>query len=433
MFAALLITVPGATASAGLFSASPILLIPAYGLTLTGAGYLLLRSLWDSQGTPRTLALMVIVFAALLPEFLIDALMAWKSAGPQGLHDTSLMLAALTGANRLLIGLVWPVVVILFYLKNKREKLKLDRGHAVGLSLLLLATLYTFNIYMKGSASLTDALVLGVLFIVYVWRGTQSEKSELAKRKSATSSPDEAGIGRDKAELSPITKTLLFGYGAFAIFLVAEPLVDGLLLAGRYTLADQFTLVQWAIPLASKAPWIAAVGFLAWRGRASFTIKSLLTFHMVQWAFLVGLLPLVVLAHSLMLGDIAPLTLDERQRSELLLMASQSLFLVAVLSGMAISWRSALAMLGLLSLQWLPSALQPDNDATVMRGMLSLLYLGAAILLIVLDRKRLRALASAIAPRARKPPPYHVRHTSTMNRSGERWGAQKATAALKRD
>ena len=95
------------------------------------------------------------------------------------------------------------------------------------------------------------------------------------------------------------------------------------------------------------------------------------------------------------------LELTARQRTELLLMASQSVFLVALLSKLSVSWKGALALASLFVAEWLLVAIQPNKDATLIQGAFSALYLGTAAIMFLADRSRLGLLAGAIAPRTR--------------------------------
>src|SRR5499427_6237034 len=92
-----------------------------------------------SQG----LALAVLAWLQTLPEFAVEAVIAWQagkavaSGTPQTVHPTALMTANFTGSLRLLVGLGWPMIyatAAYFHRKKSGTRLKqivLEREHAV--------------------------------------------------------------------------------------------------------------------------------------------------------------------------------------------------------------------------------------------------------------------------------------------------------------
>src|SRR5687768_8988400 len=106
-----------------------------------------------SQG----LALAILAWLQTLPEFAVEAVIAWeagKSVGidptaPAAIHATSLMTANFTGSLRLLVGLGWPMIyatAAFFYRKkNKDQRLKaieLEDEHAIEVIFLLICIAY---------------------------------------------------------------------------------------------------------------------------------------------------------------------------------------------------------------------------------------------------------------------------------------------------
>ncbi|MCS7295017.1 MAG: hypothetical protein RMK15_07355, partial [Chloroflexota bacterium] len=75
-----------------------------------------------SQG----LALAVIAFIAVLPEYAVDLVLAWKAGSDPAEAARGLAIANMTGGNRLLIGVGWAVVMLLFWLRTGRRELAVD-------------------------------------------------------------------------------------------------------------------------------------------------------------------------------------------------------------------------------------------------------------------------------------------------------------------
>lgn len=148
-------TLPGLALRLGVSHPAPPLEALAYGAAIVGAAFLLswaaeVFQLDVSQG----LALALLALIAILPEYVIDATFAWKAA-----HDpaqASLAVANMTGANRILIGIAWPLVVLISFLRGGKRSVELRDEHGLELAALLAATLYAFVIPLKGALSWID-------------------------------------------------------------------------------------------------------------------------------------------------------------------------------------------------------------------------------------------------------------------------------------
>jgi Ca2+/Na+ antiporter len=83
-----------------------------------------------------------------LPEYAIGLHYAWTE-GLAGTHE-GLAVANMTGANRILIGVGWALIAIVYYFKHGKKEVPLDNSQGLELSLLLLATIYSLVIPLKG-------------------------------------------------------------------------------------------------------------------------------------------------------------------------------------------------------------------------------------------------------------------------------------------
>ena len=392
--AAFALTLPGLAASFRLFPVGPATLMLVSGLTIMAAGILMLRVAQTTQGTPRKLALVAIAVAVLLPEYSVDAHFAWVSAYPDSLGQTSLMLAATTGSNRLLMGFGLPVIILLFLFKNRKNRSysNPEQGFGVQIVLLFMATLYAFIIYIKGAITVLDAFALFALFGVFVWKGSwkgRADSHSATKPLPAVTETPSSGAKR-------IVGAFLVIYAALSIYVVAGAFASSFLVSGQRMGVEPVVMVQWMLPVVTNAPLLILAAMLVLRANVTLAITSLLTSQMGLWTLLLGALPIVTLISGLTLGDAEALTLTDHQRMEILLTATQSLFVVAVLSGLKVSWRSALGMLALFLAQSLLSAFQPDKDATLVQGLFSVIYLSTAIAIIIGDRARLSVLTGVI-------------------------------------
>ncbi len=150
---AVAVIVPGLALRLGLYGASAPVTALIYGVAIVGAAFLLswaaeVFQLDVSQG----LALALLALIAILPEYVVDATFAWLAAEDPAYAGYAV--ANMTGANRLLIGLAWPLVIFLVWLRTRQRSVSLLPGHGLEVVALLAATLYAFILPFKGSLSL---------------------------------------------------------------------------------------------------------------------------------------------------------------------------------------------------------------------------------------------------------------------------------------
>jgi len=338
---AVLATVPGvALELAHLHPPEPVRAL-VFGLAIVGAAFLIswaaeVVQLDFSQG----LALTLLALIAVLPEYVVDASYAWLAASDPAYAGYAV--ANMTGANRLLIGIAWPLVILLGFLRFRHRSVALEEGHGLELVVLLAATIYAFVLPFKGDISLLDMAILVGLFAFYAWR-----VARLPAEEPHLVGPAEL-IGSLPAGQRRVVTGLLAVGAAAAILLVAEPFATALVGTGTLLGVDEFLLVQWLAPLASEAPEFIVVALFAWRGQSTPALGTLVSSKINQWTLLVATLPLV---YTVALGHPTPLPLDTRQTEEVLLTAAQSLFAVSLLLNLRLSLLEAGALFGLFAVQ----------------------------------------------------------------------------------
>lgn len=368
---AALATVPGIGLALTGFGASDTLRALVYGVAIVAAAFLLS---WAAEAVQldfsQGLALALLALIAILPEYVVDASFAWLAAEDPAYAGYAI--ANMTGANRLLIGIAWPMVIALAYLRFRRRHVDLEQGHGLELVVLLAATLYAFILPFKGDLSLLDMVVLVAMFAFYMWRVARLPAEQ----------PHLVGPAKQIGALADgprrlVTATLAVGAAA-AILLVAKPFAKALVATGVDLGIDEFLLVQWLAPLASEAPEFIVVALFAWRGESTPALGTLVSSKINQWTLLVAMLPLV---YSVALGRPDALPLDPRQRDEVLLTAAQSLFAVALLLDLRLSLVGAGALFGLFTLQML----LPET-----RTIVTIAYFALTLVTLILSRRHLR-------------------------------------------
>lgn len=363
-----------------------------FGIAILGAAFLLSWGAEVAQlDISQALAIAFLAFIAVLPEYAVDLTFAWK-AGQQdaagGLLSElcgddpcrQLAIANMTGANRLLIGLGWATVVLIWAWRSKQKEVRLDDGYRTELGFLLLATLWAFSIPIRGELNFIDLGVLITLFVAYIWRAAQKDSEH----------PDLIGPPVVIAALSVAKRRAftiaMFLFAATMIFISAEPFAEGLVHTGEKFGIDPFLLVQWLAPLASEAPEMIIAILFVLRGKPGTGLGALVSSKVNQWTLLIATLPLV---YSISRGGFFAMPLDSVQAEEILLTAAQSAFAIAVLANLSINKKEAVGLLVLFLAQF------GFTDPTA-----RYIFAGAyiALMLIILIRRQARAgLRSALA------------------------------------
>ncbi len=403
----------------------PLLNSLVYGLGILSAAFLLS---WAAEAFQHDishgLALALVAIITVLPEYAVDFSLVWKAGTDP--EYAGYAVANMTGANRLLIGLAWPLIVGIVWFKGLRRiqrqssgntlrppgivarlashipgvgpledshgRVQLNKSQTIELSFLTAATIYAFTIPLKGQIDLLDAVVLIGLFGMYMWLSS----------RAAVVVPYLVGpaavIGNLEASRRRLVVLASFAFSATVIFLSAEPFAEGMIETGKSIGIDEFLLIQWVAPLASEAPEIVVACIFAIRGDASSALGLLVSAKVNQWSLLVGSLPIV---YSASVGTPAALPLDARQAQEVLLTAAQSLFAVVLLVSLHLGPRGALALFVLFTTQLvLPFA--------AVRLIFSFVYFVVVILIVAFSGQQRRALIAL--PRRAYREAYKVTH-----------------------
>jgi cation:H+ antiporter len=331
---------PGLAERMGLVHMSLVLETTLFGVAILGAAFVLSWAAEVAQlDISQTLAIAVLALIAVLPEYAVDLVLAYR--GGQGDEESRhLAVANMTGANRLLIGIGWAAVVLIYWAKTKIRQVDLRREQRTDVGFLLVATLWAFSIPIRRELSLIDLAVLGILFIAYIIRAAREEVEEPELMGAA------AAIGALPRVPRRVTTVVLFFYSAAAILLVAEPFAEGLQEIGAEFGISKFLLIQWVAPLASEAPEMIIAILFTLRLKAQAGLGTLISSKVNQWTLLVGTLPLVyAIAGGGGEGFLNPMRMDSRQVEEVFLTAAQSLFAVAVIANLSIGRWEAVALL----------------------------------------------------------------------------------------
>jgi cation:H+ antiporter len=364
------------------------------GLAILSSAYLLSVGAEVAEiDIPRSLALAFLALVAILPEYAVDMVFAWK--GGRDPAFISFATANMTGANRLLIGMFWPVVVFVFWARHKRDRIELGSPFRLEVFFILLATALSFSIPAVRRIHLLHFVVLAGVFAWYAVRASRSQHEERELEGPASRIAARGALPRRLAVI------LMFGWAALGIVAAAEPFATSLVSTGASLLSGvlgrkeaEFLMVQWVAPLASEAPELVVASLFALKARPEAALGALVSSTVNQWTLLVGMLPLVYsLSHAYHgFGLTAYMPIDSRQVEEIFLTGAQSLMACVLIIDLDLRLRDA----WLLGLLFVGSFLLPIEQV---RWVFSTVYMAIAAGLLIGSRRRRAAAINVVRTR----------------------------------
>lgn len=343
---ALLVAVPAVALRVGGWRPDPLVDAALFGIAILAAGFMLS---WGAEAAEKRVSQGLIVAAialvTVLPEYAVDFYYAFAAGQDPSSNYVHYAAANMTGANRLLVGLAWPLLVLIHWLRTRERQIVLAPVNAAEIAFLLIGSIWSFTILLRDEIGLLDTIVLVAVFAAYVWRVSSLPKAEEDEE-------DEPGPAAALTALTPARQwwamAALTAVAAAIILVSAEPFAEAMVDSGRRLGFDEFLLIQWLAPLASEAPAVTIAILFVLSGRAANGLATMISDKINQWTLLVGMLPL---AMSLGAGQLSALPLDARQHEEFFLTAAQSLLGIALLLRLRLSLWGALALAGLFAVQ----------------------------------------------------------------------------------
>lgn len=363
---------------------TPLYSTVIFGLGIVGAAALLA---WASEvielDIGQGLALALIALVAVLPEYAVDIFLAYQAGSDPSSLYSSYATANMTGGNRLIVGLGWPLVVLIYWL-NRKKRVDLSQAISLELSFLVLAAIYAGVIIIKGNITIFDSVILFTLFGAYVWlsRKTEHESTDLVGPAKSVAS---LGVTGRRVVVASV-----FSYSILLILFSTELFAEGLIETGAHFGINEFILIQWLAPLASESPEMLIAGYFALKGSPRAALTMLISATINQWTLLVGSLPI---AYSFGFGSIAglPLTTGEaisfvgttvhRQQVELFLTVAQTILAISLVLRLYASWQG----MGLLLVFFVFQLVFSGTDQRLALGFVAVLI---AATVIIADRQR---------------------------------------------
>ncbi len=178
LFVAVL-TLPGIYARLTDASLTPLLAVSVAGLAIMSAAFLLLWACDAAQADiSQALALAAVALISVLPEYAVDMYFTWQAGQNPASSYASYSVANMTGANRLVIGVAWSLVVLIVWFK-KGEPIRFAKERRLEIVLLAMATLYAFIIPIKGTLAWYDMLVFLSLYAWYIFQASRRPVIEI--------------------------------------------------------------------------------------------------------------------------------------------------------------------------------------------------------------------------------------------------------------
>jgi cation:H+ antiporter len=355
-------TEAGSAASA--FWTFPCVLLSAFVIAWSAE----VAQFFMSQG----LALAILAWLQTLPEFAVEADIAWRQNVPN-------MTANFTGSLRLLVGLGWPMIFIVASASHRRKtgkwltEIVLDEEHAVEVVGLLIPILYFVFVWWKASLTVWDGGALILIYGVYLY----------VLNKMPPKDQEEAGemdlVPRKVMGLRPGLRGAvvvgMFLGGGVLLYLVIHPFVDSLKALAVSVGFSEYVFIQWAAPFLSEFPEF--VSAFRWAGtvrHAALALMNVVSSNINQWTVLAAMIPLT---YSLSVGHVVAVHFDSMQESEILLTLLQSLFGMVLLVNMSYSaWEA-----GGLFVLWFVQFVMPTLRVEVSYAYGVLIALGIAQML----------------------------------------------------
>ena len=301
-----------------------------------------------SQG----LALALLAWIQVLPEFAVEAVIAWH-------QDVPLMTANFTGALRLLTGLGWPTIWVVYALSRRArgepdfwKAIALDDEHAVEVVGLTPALLYFTWIIAKGSLGLVDAGVLLAIYATYLIVLQRIPPKEHEEVEDAAAVP--RAVLRLPSPWRGLSIVALFLVGGTMLYFTAHPFLQSMVALATTLHISQFVFVQWVAPFLSEFPEFVTTSYWARsRSKAGMALMNMASSNINQWTVLAAMIPIV---YSMSIGSPTDVPLAAH-RTELLLTLLQGALGVVLLANFNFQAYEALGLL----LCWTVQFLVPDS------------------------------------------------------------------------
>ena len=273
--------------------------------------------------------------------------------------------------------MVFFTAVFFYWVKNKRfyGELKLKPEHSVEVIFLLLSTIYFFFVYYKHAITLADSIVLGGIYILYLYVISKLPHASRKKAKGLY-----GGVSRRIMDLNvgkaKFVTVSLFLVGGLLIWIVAGPFYRGMLTLATTLGLSQFLFIQWVAPFLSEFPEKTSAFYWASKIKtAPVSMMNLISSKITQWTALIAMIPIVF---SISSKSVSQISVSGMLSTELMLTIATSLFAAIFLMKLRINIIEASSLFILWLVQFIFVSL---------RTVLIFVYFGLTIIELIIYRK----------------------------------------------
>ena len=303
---------------------------------------------WAAEATEKFiapgLALAILALLQTLPEYTVEAVIAWS-------RNTHLMVANLTGSLRLLLGFGWPMIFIIAAIthaiktRTLLKSLELNPHQSLETLFLVPAVTYFLFIWLKGTMTPVDGGILIMMFLIFIKviskaRAGGEEDIKLDELPFVV-----RRVVQAPRRMRNLYITGLFVIGGIAIFIVAHPFVESLKSLAVSWGISEFLFIQWVAPFVSEFPEkTTAFMWAARKNKATTAMMNMVSSNLNQWMLLAGSLPIIF---SISAGTYSTIVFDAFQREEIILTILQTAMVLACMWDAKVTWWEVFLIFGL--------------------------------------------------------------------------------------
>lgn len=328
----------------------------------------------------RGLALAILAWLQTLPEFAVEAVIAWH-------RDVPLMTANFTGSLRLLTGLAWPMIYFVCLWSSRRRgrtrswTIRLDPEYSIEVIGLVPPLLYFWVIWGRGVLTLVDSAVLLALYVGYLWTLSRIPPRDMEDMDDVPRVS--RWVLRRSSAGRVIGTVALFGLGGVLLYLTAQPFLQSVLGLASILGISQFVFVQWVSPFLSEFPEkVSAFNWARQVSKAPMALVNMVSSNINQWTVLVAMIPVV---YCTSLGHVEAIHFDAHQRTEILLTMAQAYVGFILLANLEFTLYEAVGLFVL----WLVQFAIPEWREEMILVYWS--WFAIEVVRVVLGRRRLEA------------------------------------------
>jgi len=307
----------------------PEILLPIlYGFSIFSAALIIS---WAAESSERDISgsfvIAIIALIAVLPEYAIETVLAYTAGQSYKLNNfvftnrVGYVSANVTGANRLLAGLGWPLIMLINMLKNN-QLLNIKNNNKLELLVLGIGAISMIIASIIKFQPIFISFVLIIIYLIYLFITSKKESTE----------SEFVGISKYLANLPKLTRIttniLLIIFSAVTIFIVSHPFVESLIHIGGKFGIDEYYLIQWLAPLASESPEIIIASLFAMKGRSLESISIILSSQANQMSLLIGSMGAIF---SFATSSLISFPLNDTQGVEFLLTSAFALLQISMI------------------------------------------------------------------------------------------------------